>query len=204
MPLSSSRPCIAPSSPSLPCRTGRTRSSGIVSCCPCSTMSNPWTLRSGDSAAGRQPPFSQPGSGPSQSFQAPLFVMPIQNGSYFSLSRFFAISCADLTDTGCSSEQPPNMIPSFSLSMMLPAFEVQAVDETVFDHVVQGVVCVIGGVRADKYIRQLLQPQKRFAFNWLVSAVGIKYSFLSFEDVQRRTAQPGAFQRRNKGLGIKK
>src|SRR5215813_1412179 len=156
MPESSSKPCIAPSSPSLPCRTGNTRSRLIVSYCPCSRTSNPCTLLSGDSTAGRQLPFSQFASGPSQSFQAPLFVIPIQNGSYFSVSRFFATSCADFTEMGCSSEQPPNMIPTFKLSTLLTAFEIQAIAETVLNGVAQGVVCVIGGVRANKHIRQLL------------------------------------------------
>src|SRR3981081_3331346 len=113
MPESSNKPCIAPSSPSLPCRTGSTTSKRIILYCPCSRTSNPWTLLSGDSTAGRQLPFSQFASGPSQSFQAPLFVIPIQNGSYFSVSRFFATSCADLTEMECSSEQPPNIIPTF-------------------------------------------------------------------------------------------
>src|SRR3979411_3265819 len=103
----------------------------------------------------REPPFSQSASGPSQSLHAPLFVIPIQNGSYFSISRFLATSCADLTETGCSSEQPPNMIPTFSLSMLMPAFKFQAVDDRVFNSVAQGVVCVIGGVRTNKHIRQL-------------------------------------------------
>src|SRR3984893_10704718 len=170
MPESSNKPCIAPSSPSLPCRTGNTISNRIVSYCPCSRTSNPLTLLSGDSTAGRQLPFSQFASGPSQSFQAPLFVIPIQSGSYFSVSRFLATSCADLTETGCSSEQPPNMIPTFSLSMLISPFKFQAVDDIVLNNVTQGVVCVIGGVRANKHIRQLLQPQQRFAFNGFVSA----------------------------------
>src|SRR4030088_1196998 len=156
MPENSNRPCIAPSSPSLPCRTGNTRSRLIASYCPCSRTSNPWMLLSGDSMAGRQPPFSQSASGPSQSFQAPLFVIPIQNGSYFSGSRFFATSCADLTETGFSSEEPPNMIPTFNLSMLLPAFKVQAIDETVLNDVAQGVVCVIGGGRTYEHIRHSL------------------------------------------------
>src|SRR5260370_1832824 len=156
MPESSSRPCIAPSSPSLPCRTGNTRSRLIASYGTCPRTSNPCTLRSGDNTAGRQLPFSQSGSGPSQSFQPPLFVIPIQNGSYFSVSRFFATSCADLTETECSSEQPPNMIPTFSLSMLISPFKFQAVDDGIFNHVAQGVVCVIGGVRTNKHIRQFL------------------------------------------------
>src|ERR1700722_5631632 len=198
MPESSSRPCIAPSSPSLPCRTGSTTSRLIVSYCPCPRTSSPRALLSGDSTAGRQFPLSQFPSGPSQSFQAPLFVIPIQNGSYFSVSRFFATSCADLTETGCSSELPPNMIPTFSLSMAISPFKLQAVDDTVLNHVTQGVLCVIRGVRADNHIRQFLQSQQRLAFNGLVSAVGVEYSFLAFEDIQRRTAQPAAFQFRKK------
>jgi len=43
-----------------------------------------------------------------------LVVIPIQSGSYLPGSRCFATSCADLTDTECSSEQPPKMIPIFS------------------------------------------------------------------------------------------
>src|SRR6266446_1479458 len=182
MPESSSKPCIAPSSPNLPCRTGSTISKLIVSYCPCSRTSNPCALLSGDSTAGRQMPFSQFVSGLSQSFQAPLFVIPIQNGSYFSVSRFLATSRADLTETGCSSEQPPNMIPTFSLSMPISPFKFQAVDDRVFNNVAEDVVCVVGRVRADKHIRQLLQPQQRFAFNGFASAVGVEYSFLSFED----------------------
>src|SRR6266480_4342264 len=188
MPESSNKPCIAPSSPSLPCRTGSTMSKLIVSYCPCSRTSNPCTLRSGDSTAGRQLPFSQFASGPSQSFQAPLFVIPIQSGSYFSVSRFLATSRADLTETGCSSEQPPNMIPTLSLSMLISPFKFQAVDDAVFNHVAQGVICVIGGVRTNKRIRQFLQPQQRSAFDGFVSAVGVEYSLLSFEDIQRRAA----------------
>src|ERR1700730_5272395 len=156
MPESSNKPCIAPSSPSLPCRTGNTRSRLIASYCPCSRTSNPWRPLSGDSMAVRQPPFSQSASGPSQSFHAPLFVIPIQSGSYFSVSRFFATSCADLTETGCSSEEPPNMTPTFNLPMLLPGLKVQAIDEAVFDDVAQGVVCVVGAVRTNKYIRHSL------------------------------------------------
>src|SRR5215472_17236143 len=200
MPESSSKPCIAPSSPSLPCRTGNTMSRVIVSYCPCPRTSNPCTLLSGDSTAGRQLPLSQFASGPSQSFQAPLFVIPIQNGSYFSVSRVFATSCADMTEMGCSSEQPPNMIPVFSLSMPILLFKFQAIDDGVLNHVEQGVVCVISGVRTDKHIRQLLQSQQRLVFDGFGAAVGVKYSFLSFEDIQCRTAQSAAFQRWNKGL----
>src|SRR5262245_4426843 len=147
MPASSSKPCIAPSSPSLPCRTGNTRSRLIVSYCPCSRTSSPCTPRSGDSTAGRQLPLSQSAPGPSQSFQAPLFVIPTQNGSYLPVSRFLAISCADLTETGYSSEQPPNTIATLSLSMLISPLKFQAVDDGVFDSVAQGVVRVVGGVR---------------------------------------------------------
>src|SRR2546422_547282 len=149
MPESSSNPCTAPSSPSLPCRTGSTRSRPIASYRPCSRTSRPWTLLSGDSTTERLPPSSQSASGPPQSLHAPPLVIPIHNGSYLSGSRFFATSCADLTETGCSSPEPPNTIPSFNLSMLLPTFVVQAIDETVFDGVAQGVVGVVGGVRAD-------------------------------------------------------
>src|SRR5215469_576404 len=158
MPDSSSRPCTAPSSPSLPCRTGSTTSRLTLSHRPCSRTSSPGALLSGDSTAGRQLPFSQFPSGPSQSLQAPLVVIPTQNGSYFPVSRLFATSRADLTETGCSSEQPPNMIPTLFLAMPAPPFEFQAVDDGVLDNVAQGVVRVVGRVRADKRIRQLLQP----------------------------------------------
>src|SRR5436190_5401537 len=200
MPESSNKPCIAPSSPSLPCRTGNTTSRLIASYRPCSRTSNPWTLLSGDNTTGL--PFSQSAPGPPQSFQAPSFVIPIQNGSYFSVSRCFATSCADLTETGCSSDVPPNMIPIFNLSTQIPAFKVQAVGNRVFDSVTQCVICVVSGVRTDEHIRHLLQPQQRFAFDGLVPAVGVEYSFLSFEDIQRRSAQSAAFQGWNEGLGI--
>src|SRR5439155_23643569 len=102
------------------------RSRLIVSYRPCFRTSNPCTLLSGDKTAGRHLPLSQLPSGPSQSFQAPLFVIPIQNGSYFSTSRCFATSCADLTETGCSSEHPPNMTPSFNLSIDAGAFQMSS------------------------------------------------------------------------------
>src|SRR5688500_437365 len=143
MPDSSSRPCIAPSSPRVPCSTGNTRSSLIVSYLPCSSTRSPCTLRSGDSTAGRHLPSSQSTSGPSQSLQAPAFVIPIQNGSYRSVSRAFAISRADLTETGCSSELPPNMIAIFNLSTPAPALEPQAIDQGLFHGVAQGVVRVV-------------------------------------------------------------
>src|SRR5437588_6146 len=131
---SSSRPWIAPSSPSLPCNTGTTTSSLICSY-PSSVMDkSPCTLRSGDSTAGRQLPlFSQCSPGPSQSFHSPSSVIPTQNGSYFSVSRCFANSCADLMETGCSSEQPPNRMPSFNLATLVLAFEGHTVDQTVLD-----------------------------------------------------------------------
>src|SRR4051794_38863562 len=157
MPDSSSRPCIAPSSPSLPCRIGSTTSRPTVSQragAPSSKTSSPLTLRSGDRTAAR--PCSQSASGPSQSFQAPRLVIPTKYGSYFARSRWRATSCADLTEIGCSSEQPPKTIPTFNLSMLVGAFELQAVGDGVLDGVAQGMVCVIGGVRADDHIRQLL------------------------------------------------
>jgi two-component system, OmpR family, response regulator VanR len=84
------------------------------------------------------------------------------------------------------------------------ALEFQAIDDGVFGGVAQRVVGVVGGVRIDQHIRQFLQPQQPCALDGPVPAVGVEHSFLSFEDVQRRTAQPAAFQCRNKGLGIKK
>src|SRR6185437_252003 len=183
MPDNSSRPCTAPSSPNLPCRTGSTTSRRTVSYHPWSRTSSPGALLSGDSTAGRQLPFSQFPSGPSHSFQAPLFAIPIQNGSYFPVSRFFATSRADLTETGCSSEQPPNMIPTLSLPMSASSLEFQAVDDTVLDNVTQGMVCVVGGMRADNHVWQPLQPQQRLAFNGLAPAVGVEYSFLPLDDI---------------------
>jgi hypothetical protein len=86
--------------------------------------------------------------------------------------------------------------------LLLSTFELQAVGDRTFNSVTQGVVGVVGGVRTDEHIRQFVQPQQGLAFDGFVSAVGVEYSFLSFEDIQRRTAQSAAFQRWNKGLGI--
>src|SRR5204863_7130111 len=138
------------------CSTGNTRSRPIVSYRPRSRTSNPGALLSGDSMAGRHLPLSQFASGPAQSFQAPPFVIPIHNGSYFSISRLRATSCADLTEMGCSSEQPPKMIPILNLSMSPSALKFQTVDDGVFHGVGQGVVGVIGGVWTDNHIRQFL------------------------------------------------
>src|SRR5579859_859812 len=173
MPESSSRPCIAPSSPSLPCSTGSITSRLTVSYFPSSKTSSPCTPGSGDSTAARESLFSQSAPGPLQSLQAPSSVIPIQNGSYFPRSRLFATSRADLTETGCSSERPPKMIPTFSLPTLISPFEFEAVDDGVFHRVAQGVVCVVGGVRADEHVRQLLQPQQRLTLNGLVPAVGV-------------------------------
>src|SRR3954447_1446725 len=96
------------------------------------------------------------------------------------MSRCLATSCADLTEIGCSSEQPPKMIPTFNLSMLLPAFNMQALDETVLHGVPQGVVRVIGGVRTDQHVRQLVQPQQQPAFHGLVAGIRRKKSFPSF------------------------
>src|SRR6185437_5324245 len=82
--------------------------------------------------------------------------------------------------------------------------EFQAIDNAVFNSVAQGVFRVIGGVRRNEHIWKLLQPRQQRAFNGFVPAVSVEYSFLSFEDIQRRAAQFAAFQRENKGLGIKK
>src|SRR5882672_391115 len=70
--------------------------------------------------------------------------------------------------------------------------------------VAQGVVRVIGGVRTDQHVRQLVQPQQQLAFDELVAAVGVEDPFLSFEDIQRRAAQSAAFQGWDEGLGIQK
>src|SRR3954469_24139884 len=96
---------------------------------------------------------------PSHRFHSPRSVILTKNGSYFSVSRWVATSCADLTEIGCSSEQPPNMTAIFNLAMLVPALEFQAVDDGVFHGVAQGVVRVIGGVRADEHVRQFLQPK---------------------------------------------
>src|SRR4051794_1862485 len=99
----------------------------------------PRVLLSGDRKAGRPTPFSsQSAPGPSQSFQTPLWVIPIQKGWYFSVSGCLATSRADLTEIGCSSEAPPKMRPTFSLAMVvLSPFELRAVDEGVPDGVAQ-------------------------------------------------------------------
>ena len=47
-----------------------------------------------------------------------------------------------------------------------------------------------------------LQPQQRLVLDGPVPAVGVEDSFLSFEDVQRRTAEPAALQRGEEGLGV--
>ncbi len=60
----------------------------------------------------------------------------------------------------------------------------------------QGVICVVGGVRSDEHIRQLLQPQQQLVLDGPLAVVGVEDSFLTFEDIQRRAAEPAAFQRR--------
>src|SRR5690606_35661771 len=118
----------------------------------------PGRVRSGDSATGRTGRSSQPGSGPSHSVQAPDLVIPIQYGRYRSGSRLRATCWADFTDTGCSSKPPPKMMPIRVSVMIIPALEFQTVGQGVFDQIAQGVVGVVGAVRADHHVRQLLQP----------------------------------------------
>jgi hypothetical protein len=48
------------------------------------------------------------------------------------------------------------MIPVSNLSMLILAFKLETIDDGVLDDVTQGVVGVVGGVRADNHIRQFL------------------------------------------------
>src|SRR3954447_22525497 len=100
------------------------------------------------------------------------------------MSRCCATSCADLTEIGCSSEQPPKTIPTFNLFMPTSAREVQAVEETVLDGVAQGVVRVVGGVRTDQHVRQRVQAQQQPVLDGLVAVVGVEDPLLAFEDIQ--------------------
>ena len=79
--------------------------------------------------------------------------MPTKYVSYLSGLRCFATSWADLTETGCSSEVPPKMIATFTLSMTIVLQELQAVDECVFNDVLESVICVVGRVGGDQHIR---------------------------------------------------
>src|SRR5436305_10526952 len=104
----------------------------------------------------------------------------------------------------CSSPPPPKMTPTFNLLMLALPGEVQAVGQRVLDHVAQCVVGVVSGVRSDEHVRQLLQLEQQPALYGFASAVGVEDSFLAFDDVQRRAAQPAAFQRYDEALGIEK
>src|SRR2546423_14357298 len=97
---------------------------------------------------------------------------------------------------GCSSEQPPNMTPTFNLSML------QAIGKGVLDGVPQGMVCVVGGVWTDQNVRQLVQLQQQLTLDAPAAAVGVEDAFLAFEDVQRRAGQSAAFQSRDECLCV--
>src|SRR6266496_1284413 len=96
------------------------------------------------------------------------------------------------------------MTPTFNLAMLALAGESQAVGQGVLDQVAQRVVGVVGDVRTDEYVRQLLQPEQRAVLDGLAPAVGVEDSLLAFEDIESRSAQSAAFQRLDEGLGIKK
>jgi hypothetical protein len=43
-------------------------------------------------------------------------------------------------ETGCSSETPPKMMPSFNRAMLVPTFQFRAVDESSFNNIAQRAV----------------------------------------------------------------
>src|SRR5436189_4934477 len=95
-----------------------------------------------------------------------------------------AISIADFTDTSCSSEQPPNKIAILSLFTRSVPFEAQAIDERLFDGVVQRAPRVIGGMRCDDYVGQLLQPQQELIVDRRRRAVDVEDPFFAFQHIQ--------------------
>src|SRR5947199_10638423 len=95
-----------------------------------------------------------------------------------------ASSVADFTDTSCSSEQPPNKIAILSLFTRPVPFKTQTVHERLFDGVVQRPPGVVGGMRCDDCVGQLLQPQQELIVDWSRRAIEVEDPFLTFQHVQ--------------------
>ena len=202
IPESSSRPWIAPSSPSLPCRTGNTTSRRTVSHRPVVQDEQP-----GCASVRRQ--HGRPA----------VAVLPVRAGAVAELpgavardadpERLVLLEVEALRDLlgrldgdgvllGAPPEHDSDLQPRHAVS----SFEAQAVDEGVLDHVGDGVVGVVGRVRGDEHVRHRLEPQEQVALDGPVPEVGVEDPFLALEDVQRRTAQAAALQCRRESLGV--
>jgi hypothetical protein len=78
-------------------------------------------------------------------------------------------------------------MPTFNLDVMR-SFEIEAIDQGVFDDVPERVVGVIGGVRGDEHIRQPLKTQKAIVGNRSRPTVGVEDALLALNNVERRAA----------------
>ena len=67
---------------------------------------------------------------------------------------------------GAAAEDDPDLQPIHAGS---PLSNAQAVDDGVLDGVAQGVVGVVGGVRADDHVRQLPAAAAAACFRWVCS-----------------------------------
>ena len=188
------------------CRAGRgTRGARPTRCVP-APVQDEQPARApvpGDSTAGRTQPLSQPGSGPAHSSQAPSRVIPIHDGSYFPGSRLAATCCADLTEMGCSSEVPPNTMPILTRDMRRTRSRTSGTDEGALDQVADGMVGGEGRVRGVGTHFGIAWSRGSSAWStgtlrWSAS----KSPSSPLEDVQRRTAEGAALQRRHEGLGV--
>ena len=57
-------------------------------------------------------------------------------------------------------------------------------------------------MRTDDHVGQPMQPRQGPVRDGLAPEVPVEDVLLSFDDVQRRSAQPAAFQRRDESLGV--
>src|SRR6476661_4990921 len=142
MSASSSSPWMVPSSPNVPCSTGKITSTSMPFCiepgalskgtspCACGTggtiTASPLASTTAPGVVSGSParrclplsegalsPRRRRSAWPSDS-QRPSLVMPIGTTSYFCLSMAFRTEAADSNETSCSPLRPPKRIPTLS------------------------------------------------------------------------------------------
>ena len=119
IPDSSKSPCIVPSSPFLPCITGKQTSICIFSGPDSLKTVMPWSFLSGESKAFvHLPLFIHLSSGkretsPSKRNHSPSLVIPSGQTSYLSRGMLLTTYEADTHETSCSLDTPPKRTRTF-------------------------------------------------------------------------------------------
>ena len=123
VPQSWNAPCTVPSSPFLPCRTGKTTSTASSSSFPprsaaSGSFGQPGRSTTSGSSGESHSSDGMRSSGPSYSFQTFSRVMPTGSTSYFSGSRLVSTNIAERSETSYSELFPPNSTAARRRSLM--------------------------------------------------------------------------------------